>query len=148
MKFKLVNHISTEGMQPIPAERYNIVKDMHLWIGRLTSYYDDMGQIHWGYGRGVRTVPLYFIQAVDLELFVVLAQESKTPYELFLPYLDSNIKCDVIRCAVPKDKAYKYTNDEAGIRYFLSQHHPDIDVRDRNFTGYLEAEVLNAGAEL
>ena len=133
MKFKIENHLPTEGMLVMPKGRNTTENQMHLWVDRLTTYYDDMGQLHWGKGRGVKTWPLYFIQAVDLEISMVIGMGDASMSKLALPYLDSNIKNDVIRCAVPVEHAGKYTNNENGIRYFLSQHHPDPEIREANF---------------
>lgn len=77
--------------------------------------------------------PLYLIQAVNLEISMVIGMGDANMSKLALPYLDSDIKADVIRCAIPVADASKYTNDEIDIRHFLSQHHPDPEIREANF---------------
>lgn len=125
MKLDWDFRIPTEGM--IELTRESGVYPMGALNddrARLTLFYEDRGQLSWAHGRGCQTVTGYFIQSIDGEMFFVA--ERSAAGEDVLPFLDANIKSEVIRCRVPMTLDTLYENKEMGVLLFLGDYHPSI----------------------
>lgn len=95
---------------------------------RLTKFFEDAGQLHWKHGRGVQTINGYFVQAWDQEM-VFVVEDRALNIGSVAQYLDANIRCEVIKCRVPLDEAYKYEQAQYGALLFLSEFHPSHQMR-------------------
>jgi len=115
-------HISTEGMRMLDV-------NMHSNAGlltpdRLTTFFEDMGQLHWGHGRSRETIEGYFIQSWDQEMTFSLRPDTwGTRGREAL--LDPNIKSEVIQCRVPITEIANYLDPDRGALIFLGDRHPD-----------------------
>ena len=97
---------------------------------RLTSYYEDTGQLCWSFGRGIKTKTAYLIQANDRQMFVVIEPDDKRyTAEALAQHLDANIPAEVIKCRVPADMSHHYEHEKHGVQLFLAQFHPSPDTR-------------------
>ena len=102
-------------------------------LGRAT-YYENDGKLprSWRKQRW-DTLPIYFIQSSDGEMYLVnqLPFEGASVVEALQPFFYNSKKRQVIRFDLPvKNSPIEfYTNNDSGIRYFISMHHPDQQVR-------------------
>lgn len=132
MKLDWDFHIPTAGMsalEKVVGLRSGMRKAVELGdCARLTKFYEDAGQLHWYHGRNVQTFDGYFVQAWDQEMCFVVEDDTLGICTV-APYLDVNIKCEVIKCRVPMLMVGKYMSAVHGALLFLSHFHPSQEVR-------------------
>lgn len=122
--------IPTAGMKRLKAEDLNIYLRYNPELKdklRLTTLYEDFGQLHWPYGRGTETVPYLFIQNQCGEVWLTLANPHTNRLAL-KAYLDSNVKADVILCRVPEHVVKRNYNpwfNRMAALIFLGERHPN-----------------------
>lgn len=132
MKLDWKFHISTDEMttlDKVASLRSIETKAPELGnCARLTTFYEDRGQLHWKHGRNVQTLCGYFVQSWDREMCFVI-EEPELGLCSVKPHLDANIKSEVIKCRVPIDIAWEYEQKERGALVFLSAFHPTHQAR-------------------
>tara|TARA_R110001592_G_scaffold363036_1_gene679422 strand:+ start:36062 stop:36583 length:522 start_codon:yes stop_codon:yes gene_type:complete len=122
MKLDWEFHISTEGMRmrDVNTHSYSGL----LTQDRLTTFYEDLGQLHWGHGRSQETVEGYLVQSWDQEMSFTLPRDAWGTGHMGV-LLDPNIKSEVIQCRVPVTEIANYLDPGRGALNFLGDRHPD-----------------------
>lgn len=125
--------IPTSGMERLNVIRYqHTVMPTGLFDELLsTRAYRENGMLHHDHSKPVDYV--YFVQREDGQVFVGHAPDGIIHFEIVKECLDSHVKAQVIRCAVPVECVRRfgcgYLNPEYGPLEFLAQHHASHAVR-------------------
>jgi len=132
MKLKSDFLISTKGLRKLHkpellrADGRFFANDPFHKKCRVVTFYRDEGQLHWPHGRGCETHRAYIVQCVDGEVYF---QADTLGISSIEPYLDPNIKTDVIVCDVAVQEIRDYHDPVRGEATFLARRHPSSKVR-------------------
>lgn len=87
---------------------------------KLTTFYEDCGQLNWPYDLQADSVKAWFVQTYRGDFKLVLEEFI----EMMFDYLDENIKATCIRCNVPRAEIGNYLKGSIGAATFIASRHP------------------------